>query len=295
MAVYSTMIRDDPDSRARLRVTPEQTPQLPQLLLPRLLDRPRHPRTRLHRRNLPPARHRRRVGRAPPRRTSRARRPLPRAARLHPRHPPTRTKSPSNGGEPARSASPDGSARVPRRALRGEGHGQTTRSALGRRARRAGTSRPAPTPQPFDRWRRPRPHTARAATHPDEDQRDAAPANDHARRRQRRGHRPADERAARPRSPDTRCRSTTRPRPSRPTSPTAPCAASSDARSSAPPPKRARRAGARQPARARVPGPHQRDRRRRPARRRRQAAPPLRRGLRHPRAARPRRTRADAR
>ena len=39
MAVYSTMIRDDPDSRARLRVTPEQLAQLPQLLLPRVLDR----------------------------------------------------------------------------------------------------------------------------------------------------------------------------------------------------------------------------------------------------------------
>ena len=29
MAVYSTMIRDDPDSRARMRVTPEQTLNLP--------------------------------------------------------------------------------------------------------------------------------------------------------------------------------------------------------------------------------------------------------------------------
>ena len=29
MAVYSTMIRDDPDSRARLRVTPEQAPNFP--------------------------------------------------------------------------------------------------------------------------------------------------------------------------------------------------------------------------------------------------------------------------
>ena len=29
MAVYATMIRDDPDSRARLRVTPEQALNFP--------------------------------------------------------------------------------------------------------------------------------------------------------------------------------------------------------------------------------------------------------------------------
>ena len=62
MAVYSTMIRDDPDSRARLRVTPEQAPELPQLLLPRLLDRARHPRTRFTGADLPAARRRRATG-----------------------------------------------------------------------------------------------------------------------------------------------------------------------------------------------------------------------------------------
>ena len=56
MSVYATMIRDDPDSRARLRVTPEQALQLPQLPLPGLLDRRRQPHPQLHGPDLPVAR-----------------------------------------------------------------------------------------------------------------------------------------------------------------------------------------------------------------------------------------------
>ena len=56
MSVYATMIRDDPDSRARLRVTPEQALQLPQLPLPRVLDRRRQPHPQLHGPDLPVAR-----------------------------------------------------------------------------------------------------------------------------------------------------------------------------------------------------------------------------------------------
>ena len=78
MAVYATMIRDDPDSRARMRVTPEQ-----------LLNLPVHhcvaswiaggiARRQLRRRDVPvPGRDLRRVGRRPPRAAAREGRPLP--------------------------------------------------------------------------------------------------------------------------------------------------------------------------------------------------------------------------
>ena len=61
--------------------------QLPELLLPRLLDRARHPRAELHGPDLPAARRWRRMGRAAPRRSGRARWPVPRAARIDPRYP----------------------------------------------------------------------------------------------------------------------------------------------------------------------------------------------------------------
>ena len=71
-------LRDDDPRRPRLPRPPARHPragaQLPQLLLPRLLDRPRHPRPELHGPDLPAPRRRRRVGRTPPRRPGRARR-----------------------------------------------------------------------------------------------------------------------------------------------------------------------------------------------------------------------------
>ena len=72
MAVYSTMIRDDPDSRARLRVTPEQALNFPNYycLASWIADGTRAPE--LHRPDLPAARRRRRVGRAAPRRARRS-------------------------------------------------------------------------------------------------------------------------------------------------------------------------------------------------------------------------------
>ena len=292
MAVYSTMIRDDPDSRARLRVTPEQLLNFPNYycLASWIAHGTRAPAFTGETYPLPDmddtwaehhlAEQAGRVGPYPDQLES-----------TLDTHPPT-TKSPSNGGEPARSASPRVcSARVPQRALRAEGHGEATRSALG--PGRAALVHPGRhRPRTLRPLAQPRPHTARAATHPDEDQRDAAPANGHAGRRQRRGHRPADKRAARPRTPT-----------SGPGGLRGPARAAQPRRQPRPPhrrtpiihatPKRTRRAGARQPPRPRVPGPHQRDRRRRPPRRGRQAPPPLRRRLRHPRPARPRRTRTD--
>ena len=102
MAVYSTMIRDDPDSRARLRVTPEQPLNFPNYYCLASWIAQRHPRPQLHRPDLPAARHRRRLGRAPPRRTGRARRPLPRAARVATLDTHSATaNAPGNGSEPA--------------------------------------------------------------------------------------------------------------------------------------------------------------------------------------------------
>ena len=201
MAVYSTMIRDDPDSRARLRVTPEQLLNFPNYhcLASWIAHGTRAPAFTGETYPLPDQR--RHVGRAPPRPTSRARRPLPRPARIHPRHPPTHHQVAEQrwraGTQPVAAV---GSARVPQRALRAEGHGQATGSALG--PGRAALVHPGRhRPRTLRPLAQPRPHTAGAATHPDEDQRDAAPANGHAGRRQRRGHRPADKRAARPRTP----------------------------------------------------------------------------------------------
>ena len=89
MAVYATMIRDDPDSRARLRVTPEQALNFPNYYCLASWIATRHPGTELHGPDLPAARRRRRVGRAAPRRAGRARRAVPRAARVDARRSPT--------------------------------------------------------------------------------------------------------------------------------------------------------------------------------------------------------------
>ena len=83
-------LRDDDPRRPRLPRPPARHPragaELPQLLLPRLVDRERHPGAELHGPDLPATRRRRRMGRAAPRRPGRARRPVPGAARVHARH-----------------------------------------------------------------------------------------------------------------------------------------------------------------------------------------------------------------
>ena len=113
---------DDDPRRPRLPRPPARHPragaQLPQLLLPRLMDRQRHPGAELHGADLPAARRRRGVGRAAPRRPGRARRPVPRAARST-----LATDTAPANGEPARrrttrrrdSAPPAGDAASRRR------------------------------------------------------------------------------------------------------------------------------------------------------------------------------------
>ena len=85
MAVYATMIRDDPDSRARLRVTPEQALNFPNYycLASWIANGTRAPSFMGQTYPLPDVE--RGVGRASPRRSGRARRSLPRAARVHAR------------------------------------------------------------------------------------------------------------------------------------------------------------------------------------------------------------------
>ncbi len=105
MAVYQT---HDP-RRPRLPRPPaghaRAGAQLPQLLLPGLLDRGRHPGPQLHGADLPAARRRRAVGRAPPQRPGRAGRPLPRAAGVDARQR-TRTSRGRAGETSRRRASP---------------------------------------------------------------------------------------------------------------------------------------------------------------------------------------------
>ena len=166
MAVYSTMIRDDPDSRARLRVTPEQLLNFPNYycLASWIAHGTRAPAFTGETYPLPDLDEH--MGRAPPRPTSRARRPLPRPARLHPRHPPTHHQL-------AEQRWRAGTQRSRPRLLRAS----TSTSPTSRRTRpsdweRAGTPGaqrwyiPAGTdPAPFDRWRNPdhpppaQPHT----------------------------------------------------------------------------------------------------------------------------------------
>ena len=63
MAVYATMIRDDPDSRARLRVTPEQALNFPNYYCLASWIAQRHSGAELHGPDLPATRRRRRMGR----------------------------------------------------------------------------------------------------------------------------------------------------------------------------------------------------------------------------------------
>jgi Domain of unknown function (DUF5710)/Replication-relaxation len=154
MAVYSTMIRDDPDSRARLRVTPEQLLNFPNYycLASWIAHGTRAPAFTGETYPLPDideqwAEHRLaqqagRVGPYPDQLESTLDTHLP-------------TTSPSNGGEPARSAPPD---QASREYLSVPYEQKDTAKQLGARwdpgAQRwyipAGTD-----PAPFDRWRSP--------------------------------------------------------------------------------------------------------------------------------------------
>ena len=230
MAVYSTMIRDDPDSRARLRVTPEQLLNFPNYhcLASWIAHGTRAPAFTGETYPLPDqddtwaehhlAQQAGRVGPYPDQLES-----------TLDTHPPT-TKSRSNGGEPARTASPGSLLRASTSTC--PTSRRTRRSnweRAGTRARSAGTSRPAPTPHPStagatQTTHRPRRHTPRRG-----------PTRRRASQRSRRSttasRTPPSRQTSRPAAhPDTRSRSTTSRRPSRPTSPTAPSAASSDAR-----------------------------------------------------------------
>ena len=252
MAVYSTMIRDDPDSRARLRVTPEQLLNFPNYycLASWIAHGTRAPAFTGETYPLPDIDERwaehhlaaqaGRVGPYPDQLDS-----------TLDTHPPA-TKSPSNGGEPARSASPES---APRKYLNVPYEQKDTAKQLGARwdARRAALVHPGRhRPRTLRPLAQPRPHTARAATPPDEDQRDAAPANDHTPRRQRQEHRPAGKRAARPRTPTSGPGGLRGPaRAAQPRrQPRAPHRRTPNIH---PTRKRTRRAGARQPPRPRVP------------------------------------------
>ena len=229
MAVYSTMIRDDPDSRARLRVTPEQLLNFPNYycLASWIAHGTRAPAFTGETYPLPDIDERwaehhlaaqaGRVGPYPDQ--------LDSTLDTHP----TATKSPSNGGEPARSASPES---APRKYLNVPYEQKDTAKQLGARwdARRAALVHPGRhRPRTLRPLAQPRPHTAR---------RSHTPRRGPTRRRaSQRPHpsttasrTPPSRQTSRPAAhPDIRSRWTTRPRPSRPTSPTAPCAASSDA------------------------------------------------------------------
>jgi len=133
MAAYATMIRDDPDSgpaagHARAGA------QLPQPLLPRLVDLERVANRKLHGRDVPAAGRRGGMGRTPPRQPGRARRPVSR----NPRRRVQRHRRSIAASERPRARTGHGDdvgrvgARVPQRALRGEGRGQTARGAMGR-------------------------------------------------------------------------------------------------------------------------------------------------------------------
>ena len=164
MAVYSTMIRDDPDSRARLRVTPEQLLNFPNYycLASWIAHGTRAPAFTGETYPLPDideqwaehhlAQQAGRVGPYPDQLESTLDTHLP-------------TTSPSNGGEPARSAPPD---KASREYLSVPYEQKDTAKQLGARWD-PGAERwyiPAGTdPAPFDRWRSPD-RTPPAQPHP---------------------------------------------------------------------------------------------------------------------------------
>ena len=135
MAVYATMIRDDPDSRARLRVTPEQALNFPNhyCLASWISNGTRDPAFMGETYPLPSD------GECGPTIISRPKpsasrptrkRSMPRSTRHHRerRRPPTGVSRPSG-------AAGNNRARVPARALRREGRRETTRGGMGPRRR----------------------------------------------------------------------------------------------------------------------------------------------------------------
>ena len=144
MAVYSTMIRDDPDSRARLRVTPEQVLNFPNhFCLASWIAGGTRIR-QLHRPDLPLPRLRRRLGRAPPRRASpSASPPTPNTLDVQPSTPhapaPDRRRTATASTWPTATTDKDAAKRLGARWRR-------------RRPRR-GSARAGVDPRPVARWR----------------------------------------------------------------------------------------------------------------------------------------------
>ena len=252
MAVYSTMIRDDPDSRARLRVTPEQLLNFPNYycLASWIAHGTRAPAFTGETYPLPDIDERwaehhlaEQAGRVGPY-------PEQLDSTLDTRA--SAAEAGSNGGEPAQDAAPAASRANTSPSPTTRRTPPNASAHAGTPARSAGTSPPARTPS------RSRAGETRIA--PRRPRRPPRPGRTETERQQNDAR--ADEPASRTlRSPRTsrltagagvRCGWTTRPRPSRPTSPTARFAESSDAGTRATA-GTARDAGARQPARPRVP------------------------------------------
>ena len=163
MAVYSTMIRDDPDSRARLRVTPEQLLNFPNYfcLASWIANGTRAPASPARPTR---SRQRRRLGRPSPRRASRARRPLPRTARRPPSTPRHPTSSPTATADGSRSAPP----KPEREYIAVPYEEKDAARRLGARWDRSAQSWYIPEgvdPEPFARWRDTSRTTPETATH----------------------------------------------------------------------------------------------------------------------------------
>ncbi len=160
MAVYSTMIRDDPDSRARMRVTPEQTLNLPVHFCLASWIAGGIAGRQLRRRDVPvPGLDLRRVGADSPRAPAREGRPLPRRHGLDPRTRPAPGHRPQPGGPEPHAGSP---RRGPRRGHRIHPAGPRHTPGTGRRAAFAtAADGPEPRRPASESPRRRRPHRRR--------------------------------------------------------------------------------------------------------------------------------------
>ena len=201
------LLHDDP-RRPRLPRPPPRhpraTPELPQLLLPRLLDRARHPRPRLHRRNLPAARHRRPSGPT----TTSPNKPSASAPTPTSSNPPSTPNHPTRARQQRRTGT-QRAARDPREYLTVPYEQKDTAKRLGARWDPGAQRWYIPAgidPAPFARWRDPRARRARRRRTPNE-----APADEVTRADQRRAgqHRTEVRRQQPPASPSERCGSTT--------------------------------------------------------------------------------------
>ena len=200
MAVYSTMIRDDPDSRARLRVTPEQLLNFPNYhcLASWIAHGTRAPAFTGETYPLPDHDERGPSTTSPNKPGASAPTPTSSNPPSTPTHPPPSRRATVASRHAARrrgllraSTSTCPTSRRTRR---------SNWERAGTRARSAGTSRPAPTPHPStagatQTTHRPRSHTPRRG-----------PTRRRASQRSRRSTTasrtpPADKRAARPRTP----------------------------------------------------------------------------------------------